>query len=86
MKRSTITLKGQTTIPIEVREHLSVGPGDRVYYVLEGDGAVVMRRVPSIDEVAGCLKKFAKRKSPTVDTQRAAVRAAVARKWRERGA
>ncbi len=37
--QSKITAKGQTTIPIEVREHLRLQPGDKVAYIFE-PGAV----------------------------------------------
>jgi antitoxin PrlF len=38
---SKITTKGQTTIPIEVREYLKVGAGDRIGYEFV-DGKVVL--------------------------------------------
>lgn len=39
---SSVTRKGQVTIPAEVRRHLGVGTPDKVAFVLE-DGAVRMR-------------------------------------------
>ncbi|MBO0664043.1 type II toxin-antitoxin system PrlF family antitoxin [Jiella sp. MQZ9-1] len=54
--QSKLTAKGQTTIPLEVREHLKLKPGDRIAYVLDSDGGV--RLVPknrSIGELAGIL-------------------------------
>ena len=42
MTESAITSKGQTTLPKAVREALSVGPGDRVRYViLEGEVRII---------------------------------------------
>ena len=37
MVESTITSKGQTTLPKPVREALGVKPGDRVRYLIIGD-------------------------------------------------
>jgi AbrB family looped-hinge helix DNA binding protein len=37
MPKSTITSKGQTTIPREVRERLSVGPGDAIDWEFVGN-------------------------------------------------
>lgn len=35
---TTVTKKGQVTIPIEVRKALGLNPRDKVVFVLEGDG------------------------------------------------
>ena len=43
MPTSTITSKGQTTIPKAVREHLGLKPGNRIDYLIEEDGRVVIR-------------------------------------------
>ena len=58
MLESTITSKGQTTLPKRVREALGVKPGDKVRYFLDGSGGVRVLRVKSLDEVAGCLSKY----------------------------
>jgi len=39
---SAITVKGQTTIPKAIREHLRLKPGDRVKFFLHPDGTVVL--------------------------------------------
>lgn len=39
---SKITTKGQTTIPIEVREYLKLKPGDRLRYV-RNNGVIELR-------------------------------------------
>lgn len=41
MARSTLTSKGQITLPKEIREHLGLETGDRVNFEIR-DGAVVM--------------------------------------------
>ncbi len=42
MAVSTITSKGQTTIPSEIRRRLRLKPGDRIEFVVERDGKVVL--------------------------------------------
>ena len=42
MIESTITSKGQTTLPRPVRDCLSVQPGDRVRYIIEDDAVRVV--------------------------------------------
>jgi antitoxin PrlF len=43
MPSSTVTSKGQITIPRQVREALSLKAGHRVSFVLREDGVVEMR-------------------------------------------
>jgi antitoxin PrlF len=45
---SKVTSKGQTTLPREVREALSLRPGDRVVYEIEDD-AVMIRKLAPLD-------------------------------------
>jgi antitoxin PrlF len=40
---ATLTTKGQTTIPIEVREGLKLQPQDKLNFTLLPDGTVIMR-------------------------------------------
>ena len=42
MPTATLTTKGQVTIPKEVREHLGVDTGDRLSFVVQDDGSVVV--------------------------------------------
>lgn len=41
MSHSTVTSKGQTTIPGEIRKALRIKPGDKLEYVVEGDYATI---------------------------------------------
>ena len=43
MLESTITSKGQTTLPKDVREHLGLGPGDKLRYLIVGDEIRIVR-------------------------------------------
>lgn len=52
MQESTVTVKGQTTLPKEVRQALGLQPGDKVRYLLLDDGEVrLLRRRPATDFV-----------------------------------
>jgi AbrB family looped-hinge helix DNA binding protein len=53
-KATTVTSKGQVTIPIEVRQALGIEPHDKVECVIEDEG-VRLRKRPSIRELAGSL-------------------------------
>jgi antitoxin PrlF len=56
MATSTITSKGQTTIPGEIRRLLKLKAGDRIEFVVEADGKVVL--VPAtvhVSELEGLL-------------------------------
>ena len=53
----TITSKGQTTIPKEVRKKLKLKPGDRIYWILEDDQAVLRPKTGSILDLAGMLHR-----------------------------
>ncbi|MEK6348879.1 MAG: AbrB/MazE/SpoVT family DNA-binding domain-containing protein [Burkholderia sp.] len=41
---STMTVKGQVTIPKAVRERLGLAPGMEVEFVMDDDGRVTVRR------------------------------------------
>ena len=53
---STLTSKGQATIPKAVREHLHLSPGDRVKFFLHPDGSVVLLPKVPISSLRGTLK------------------------------
>ncbi len=55
LPESTITSKGQTTLPKEVRDALDLKPGDRVRYFID-DGEVCIRPLVPIERLFGILK------------------------------
>jgi antitoxin PrlF len=58
MTVSTLTSKGQTTIPKQVREHLKLNPGDKLDFVIESAGRVVVRPAKlDVRELKGLLKR-----------------------------
>ena len=57
MAESTITSKGQTTVPLEVRKSIGGAPGTRlVWHVMPDGGVIVRAKNKSILDLAGVLK------------------------------
>ncbi|MFZ0520090.1 MAG: AbrB/MazE/SpoVT family DNA-binding domain-containing protein [Candidatus Acidiferrales bacterium] len=54
MLHSTVTRKGQTTIPGRIREALRIKPGDTLEYAVEGDHATI-RVYPGTRSLKGVL-------------------------------
>ena len=55
---ATLTSKGQTTIPKEIRDSLGLQTGDRMIFTLMPDGTVVLRvKTKSVMDLAGHLRK-----------------------------
>jgi antitoxin PrlF len=68
---STLTSKGQTTIPQEIRESLSIKPGDRMTFTLMPDGTVLLRvKNKSVMGLAGSLRKKGQKAVPVEDLSR----------------
>jgi antitoxin PrlF len=44
---TTVTSKGQVTIPKPVRDHLGIAPGSRVEFRCTADGSVVIEKADS---------------------------------------
>jgi len=56
MPTSQITSKGQTTIPKEIREYLNLKTGDRVDFVIDEQGRVVLKPATlDVSELEGIL-------------------------------
>lgn len=74
MTTSTMTTKGQVTVPLDVRQRLGLSAGDRIEFVEIEDGMFAIK--PAIDDVRslkGLLRKPSKPVS--VEAMNAAVRA-----------
>jgi antitoxin PrlF len=56
MLQSTLTDKGQTTVPAEVREALKIKPRQRLAWEIQNDGSVVVWPQPSALDLFGSLK------------------------------
>lgn len=53
MSTATLTRKGQTTIPKDVREHLGLQPGDRLEFVVEDNVVILRPATRKVIEVKG---------------------------------
>jgi AbrB family looped-hinge helix DNA binding protein len=76
MAGTQLTSKCQVTIPKEVRKALHIGKGDKVYFVADGDRAIMVPLNRDIWSVKGALKKYAKGKKFDWDEIRDEVRKA----------
>ena len=74
---STITSKGQTTIPKSIRDRLNLKAGDQVHFVVEEGGRVVL--VPAtvhVTELKGMMPP--PRKAVSLEQMEAAIEAGAA--------
>jgi len=68
---ATLTSKGQTTIPKEIRDSLGMKAGDRMTFTLMPDATVVMRvKSKSITALAGVLHKKGRKTVPVEQLSR----------------
>jgi AbrB family looped-hinge helix DNA binding protein len=82
MPTSTLTSRGQTTIPKPIREALQLHPGDRVEFILEGDQAVLRRAGADLTELDGMIDR-SDREPASVEEMDAAIERAAARNSRK---
>jgi len=79
MLNSSMTIKGQVTIPAELRERLGLKPGDKVAF-LEADGKIVLQRLENrVESAFGLIKST---KSATLDDMDEVIRRARSRRAR----
>ncbi|HVN88599.1 MAG TPA: type II toxin-antitoxin system PrlF family antitoxin [Candidatus Binataceae bacterium] len=83
MATATVTSKGQTTIPKRIREHLRLGSGDRVEFVIDREGRVVLTPLKvDIRELRGMLGRAPRH--VTIEEMDEAIKEAVVRKYRSK--
>ncbi|MDO8616356.1 MAG: AbrB/MazE/SpoVT family DNA-binding domain-containing protein [Dehalococcoidia bacterium] len=56
MRETTITTKGQVTIPAEVRKRLGLKPRDKVRFEVEGDAATLRKSKSRILDMYGSVQ------------------------------
>ncbi len=61
---STVTSKGQVTIPKYLRDRLGIIPGEQVIFSLEDDEIRIARSVSIVERTAGALKPAPGVKAP----------------------
>lgn len=73
MATSTLTTKGQITIPKSVRDSLRLRSGDKIMFVLRGDSEAILKPMTkSVEEVFGTLHEPSQQRH-TVTEMNAAV-------------
>ena len=55
--QTTITSKGQVTLPKPIRDQLHLRPGDKIDFALEGDGLRVTPVTASVTQLKGMVPK-----------------------------
>jgi AbrB family looped-hinge helix DNA binding protein len=71
MPVSTVSSKGQVTLPAQIRKQLGIGPNDRVT-IDTVDDAIVIRRAPDLFELKGFLGKHLPEREEREQMQQAA--------------
>lgn len=81
MTTATMTSKGQVTIPVEVRQRMGLGTGDRIEFVELDTGVFAIK--PAIDDVRSLKGLLRKPDKPvSVDEMNAAIRQRAAAGYR----
>jgi antitoxin PrlF len=76
MPKSTVTSKGQVTIPIEVRNKLGIEAGDELLFRVEEDDklSVYPLRSAPARSLAGALKRYAPKEPISIEDMNQAIR------------
>jgi AbrB family looped-hinge helix DNA binding protein len=83
MPSSTISSKGQITIPKEIREALRVDSGDRVLFIVRADGVVELRpETVDLLDLVGILDPSDGRRA-TIEQMNDAVRSSAAKDFKK---
>lgn len=84
MPTATLTSKGQTTIPKDVRQKLGLQAGDQLHFHVLADGSISVRvKRGGLLDLAGMLHRPG-RKPLTVEQMHDAVASALARKHKRK--
>lgn len=53
---TTVTRKGQITVPIQIRNRLGLKQGDRVFFVTKGDEVKIKKTGSVVEQTAGVFR------------------------------
>lgn len=68
---ATLTSKGQTTIPKQIRDGIGMKPGDRMTFTLLPEGSVLLRvKNKSVRSLAGRFYRKGRKRVPLEDLTR----------------
>jgi antitoxin PrlF len=73
MPKSTLTSKGQITVPIEVRENLHLKAGSKVDFVIEPGGRVIFQPLRSDFKILKGMLKSKLKRTVTVEEMNEAI-------------
>jgi len=77
---ATLTSKGRTTIPKDIRRKLGLKPGDKLHFNLMPDGTIRVRaKAGTLMDLAGILHRTGMRTATVEEMNDAVAHAAVAR-------
>ena len=87
MSSTTLTSKGQITLPKDIRDRLALKQGDRFEVAIGLDGLLTLEREkrPSLDRGFGMLQPLARRRPVSIAEMRAAVRQRAKKKQSVKG-
>ena len=72
--QSTVTNRGQTTVPKEIREYLGLESGDRIDYTVDAEGRVILTpSTISIVELDGTLSSRWRKEGVSIDDMQRAI-------------
>jgi AbrB family looped-hinge helix DNA binding protein len=81
---SSVTVKGQATIPKAIRDHLHLKPGDRVKFFIHPDGTVVILPCLPVTALKGIVKSRRRGRVSIEEMNEAIAEGATARFVRKR--
>lgn len=61
MVLATVTSKGQTTIPKEIRDYLRLRTGDEIAFYIQDGNVLIKPMMGDVGELRGSLKKYVSR-------------------------
>lgn len=56
MHSSALTVKGQVTIPADIRNRLGLQPGDKIGFAIENDHVILFRKETNIEAAFGICR------------------------------
>ena len=55
MNEGSLTTKGQTTVPAEIRRKMKLKAGDKLYWVFENGQSIVRAKNKTLEDISGML-------------------------------
>ncbi|MDX2221667.1 MAG: AbrB/MazE/SpoVT family DNA-binding domain-containing protein [Rhodospirillaceae bacterium] len=78
MSFGTLTAKGQTTIPKEIRDRLNLKPGDKLFFMIDGNRIMIRPKNKPITALKGLLYRSGQRRMSLEEIEQGIAEGAVA--------